>query len=281
MLSGYDVSTSQTETQRGKKTILDFLPMKDRGEKITMVTAYDFTFARLLDDAGVDMLLVGDSLGTVICGEPNTLSVSMDTMAYHVRAVARGRRQSFVVADMPFLSYQGSSHDAVLNAGRLLQSGAEAVKLEGGQAVIDTVKRIVAADIPVMGHLGLTPQSVHRMGGFKVQGRDRKQRDAILRDARLLEESGVFALVLEGVPADLASEISSILRIPTIGIGAGRDCDGQVLVCYDLLGLFGEFTPKFVKRYAELGSSVQTAVSAYIQDVREGVFPGEEHSFSS
>ncbi len=271
--------SAHTPSKKSKKTILDFAPMKERGEKISVVTAYDFSFARLFDEAGVDMLLVGDSLGSVIAGEPNTLGVTMEQMEYHVRAVARGRRNAFLVGDMPFLSYQASNEDAVRNAGRLLQAGAEAVKVEGGEAWLDTIHRIIRADIPVMGHLGLTPQSIHRMGGFKVQGRDEKQRQAILRDAKLLEEAGVFALVLEGVPASLAAEVSKSLRIPTIGIGAGVDCDGQVLVSYDLLGLFGEFTPKFVKRYANLGDAVREAVESYVREVREGAFPGGEHSF--
>lgn len=262
-----------------KRTILDFVAMKKRGEKITVVTAYDFTFARLLDEGGVDMMLVGDSLGTVIGGQDTTLNVSMETMLYHVQAVARGRKRAFVIGDMPFMSYQASADEAVRNAGRLLQAGAESVKLEGGEPILETVRRIANADIPVMGHLGLTPQSVHRMGGYKVQGRDPEQRAKILRDAKGLEDAGAFALVLEGVPADLAAEVTALLRIPTIGIGAGAACDGQVLVCYDLLGLFSEFTPKFVKRYAELGRAVKDATSQYVQEVRAGTFPGEEHSF--
>lgn len=262
-----------------KRTILDIIGMKTRGEKISVVTAYDFTFARLMDEAGVDMMLVGDSLGTVIGGQDNTLGVSMETMIYHVQAVARGRKRAFLIGDLPFLSYQTSVEDGVRNAGRLLQAGAEAVKLEGGEPVLETVRRIARADIPVMGHLGLTPQSVHRMGGYKVQGRDPQQRAQILQDARGLEQAGAFAIVLEGVPADLATEVTQAVRIPTIGIGAGAGCDGQVLVCYDLLGLFSEFTPKFVKRYAELGKAVTAATAAYVHEVREGTFPDEAHSF--
>jgi 3-methyl-2-oxobutanoate hydroxymethyltransferase len=262
-----------------KRTILDFVAMKARGEKISVVTAYDFTFARLLDEAGADMLLVGDSLGTVIGGHETTLNVSMETMLYHVGAVVRGRKRAFVIGDMPFLSYQASVEEGVRNAGRLLQAGAEAVKLEGGEPVLETVRRIARADIPVMGHLGLTPQSVHRMGGYKVQGRDAKQAEQILKDAQGLEEAGAFALVLEGVPAALAARVTQALRIPTIGIGAGAGCDGQVLVSYDLLGLFSEFTPKFVKRYAELGKTVKEATAQYVADVKAGKFPGEEHTF--
>jgi 3-methyl-2-oxobutanoate hydroxymethyltransferase len=262
-----------------KRTILDFVAMKQRGEKISVVTAYDFTFSRLFDEAGIDMMLVGDSLGTVIGGHDTTLNVSMETMLYHVQAVARGRKRAFVIGDMPFLSYQASVEEAVRNAGRLLQAGAESVKLEGGEPIFETVRRIAAADIPVMGHLGLTPQSVHRMGGYKVQGRDPAQRTKILNDAKGLEEAGAFAIVLEGVPSELAAEVTAALRIPTIGIGAGAACDGQVLVCYDLLGLFSEFTPKFVKRYADMGKSVKEATSQFIKEVRAGTFPGDEHSF--
>lgn len=262
-----------------KRTILDIIGMKARGEKISVVTAYDFTFARLMDEAGVDMMLVGDSLGTVIGGQENTLGVSMETMIYHVQAVARGRKRAFLIGDLPFLSYQTSVEDGVRNAGRLLQAGAEAVKLEGGEPVLETVCRIARADIPVMGHLGLTPQSVHRMGGYKVQGRDPQQRAQILQDAKGLEDAGAFSLVLEGVPADLAAEVTQSVRIPTIGIGAGAGCDGQVLVSYDLLGLFSEFTPKFVKRYAELGKAVTAATAEYVSEVREGKFPAEEHTF--
>ncbi len=263
-----------------KRTILDFGAMKERREKIVVLTAYDYTFARLLDDAGADMLLVGDSLGTVICGHDTTLTVTVDMMAYHVQAVARGRKRAFLVADMPFLSYQVSPEDALRNAGRLLQAGAEAVKVEGATApILDAVRRLVGADIPVMGHLGLTPQSVHRMGGYKVQGRDPGQASQLLRDARLLEEAGVFSLVLEGLPAELAREISAAVSVPTIGIGAGVDCDGQVLVCYDLLGLFGDLSPRFVKRYAELGVATRDATAAFIDDVRAGRFPDPEHSY--
>lgn len=263
----------------GKRTVLDFATMKQRQEKIAVLTAYDATFARLFDAAGVDMLLVGDSLGTVITGEPTTLTVSMEAMVHHVRAVANGRRRAFLVADLPFLSYQVSPEEALRNAGRLVQAGAEAVKLEGGEPLLGTVRKIVEAGIPVMGHLGLTPQSIHRMGGYRVQGREAPQRKRILADASQLQEAGIFALVLEGVPADLAVEITQMLHVPTIGIGAGPGCDGQVLVAYDLLGLFEEFQPKFVKRYANLGATVREAVRGYVAEVREGVFPGPEHTF--
>lgn len=258
-----------------------------KGERrLAMVTAYDATFARLADRAGTDLLLVGDSLGMVVQGLDNTLGVTMDEMVYHTRMVVRGRRRALVVGDMPFLSYQVSVTDAVANAGRLVkEGGAEAVKLEGGIHVAETVRRLVDVDIPVMGHIGLTPQSVHRMGGHKVQGR-RPGRDAggrgrLFEDAHALEEAGAFAVVIEGVPAELAAEITAELSIPTIGIGAGAACDGQVLVMHDLLGLEDRLAPKFVKRYAELGREATAAFAAYVAEVREGSFPTDAHSFSA
>ncbi|MBI5504579.1 MAG: 3-methyl-2-oxobutanoate hydroxymethyltransferase [Deltaproteobacteria bacterium] len=258
-----------------------------KGErKLAMVTAYDFTFARLADRAGADLLLVGDSLGMVVQGCETTLGVTMDEMVYHTRMVARGRTRALVIGDMPFLSYQVSTSEAVANAGRFIkEGGAEAVKLEGGVHVADTVKRLSDIDVPVMGHIGLTPQSVHRMGGHKVQGRRPGHgaggRDRLFEDARALEEAGAFAIVIEGVPADLAAEISRSLSIPTIGIGAGPACDGQVLVLHDLLGLEDRIAPKFVRRYAELGRAAVDAIGQYVADVREGSFPAREHSFSS
>jgi len=261
--------------------------MAAKGErKLAMVTAYDFTFARLADRAGADLLLVGDSLGMVVQGCENTLGVTMDEMIYHTRMVARGRTRALVIGDMPFLSYQVSTAEAVANAGRFIkEGGAEAVKLEGGVHVADTVRRLCEIDIPVMGHIGLTPQSVHRMGGHKVQGRrpgrGAGSRDRLFEDARALEDAGAFAIVVEGVPADLATEISRQLSIPTIGIGAGAGCDGQVLVLHDLLGLEDRITPKFVRRYAELGRAAVDAIEHYVADVREGTFPAKEHSFSS
>jgi 3-methyl-2-oxobutanoate hydroxymethyltransferase len=261
--------------------------LESKGErKLTMLTAYDYTFARLADRAGVDMLLVGDSLAMVVQGGANTLGVTMDEMVYHTRLVARGAERAMVVGDMPFLSYQVSVADAVANAGRLIkEGGAHAVKLEGGLAVAEAVQKIAMVDIPVIGHIGLTPQSVHRMGGHKVQGRRVGNapggRDRLLEDARILEESGAFAIVIEGVPADLGAEITSRLSIPTIGIGAGPDTDGQVLVMHDVLGLEDRLKPKFVKRYADLGTAATEAIAGYVGEVRTRAFPAPEHCFSS
>ena len=263
-----------------KITVPQIVKMKQRGEKITCLTAYDYSFARLLDETGVEMLLVGDSLGCVIQGNHNTLAVTMDEMIYHTRAVVRGRKRALVIGDMPFMSYQASEEQALQNAGRFLkEAGAEAVKLEGGAAVRDTIRKIVDAGIPVMGHIGLTPQSVHQFGGYKIQGREKSRREMVLRDAEAVEQSGAFAVVLEGMPIDLAQEITERLSIPTIGIGAGIHCDGQVLVIHDMLGLFENFTPKFVKRYADVKAVVTGAVKDFIGEVKERKFPAEEHSF--
>ena len=262
-----------------KTTIPDLARMKADGSKIVMITAYDALFARVFDEAGVDVLLVGDSLGQVVLGHPDTLNVTMDDMVRHTGAAARGRKRALLVADMPFLSYQASVPDAIRNAGRLLQAGAEGVKLEGGRNAAETIRAITKGDIPVMGHIGLTPQSVHRMGGYRVQGKTDVQRERLLDDAAAVQEAGAFAVVLEGMPALLAAEITKSLSIPTIGIGAGPHCDGQVLVMQDLLGLFDEFRPKFVRRFAELRQPVSDAVEAYAAAVREGTFPGKEHSF--
>jgi 3-methyl-2-oxobutanoate hydroxymethyltransferase len=254
--------------------------MKQRGEKITCLTAYDYATARILDEAGVEMLLVGDSLGCVVQGNSNTLAVTMEEMIYHTRAVVRGRKRALVIGDMPFMSYQLNKEQALQNAGRFLkEAGAEAVKLEGGVTMLETIRAIVNAGIPVMGHVGLTPQSVHQFGGYKVQGRDANRRAMVLRDALAVEEGGAFAVVLEGMPVDLAQEITERLAIPTIGIGAGVHCDGQVLVIHDMLGLFDDFTPKFVKRYADVKSAVSGAVQDFIGDVKGRKFPAEEHSF--
>ncbi|MDH3238504.1 MAG: 3-methyl-2-oxobutanoate hydroxymethyltransferase [Deltaproteobacteria bacterium] len=262
-----------------KVTILDFARWKEKGERIVMITAYDALFARIFDDAGVDTILVGDSLGQVVLGLPNTLGVTMEDMVRHTGAAARGTRRAFLIADMPFLSFQPGPEEAIRNAGRLLQAGAEAVKLEGGRSVENTIRAIARCDIPVMGHVGLTPQSVHRMGGYRIQGREEVQRQRLRDDARAVQEAGAFSVVLEGIPADLAGEITEELAIPTIGIGAGPRCDGQVLVMQDLLGLFDEFRPKFVKRFGELKKPVRDAVRAYADEVRRGKFPGKEHSF--
>lgn len=264
----------------GKVTVPEIRKMKQGGEKITALTAYDYSFARILDDAGVDILLVGDSLGSVFQGQESTLPVTLEEMIYHTRVVVRGRQRALVVADMPFLSFQVSVEEAKRNAGRFLkEAGAEAVKLEGGVQMLETIEAIVQMGIPVMGHVGLTPQSIHRFGGYRVQGKEKEQREAIVQDALAVEEGGAFSVVLEAIPADLAREITRRLSIPTIGIGAGVDCDGQVLVVHDMLGLFDVYSPKFVKRYAELKGSITEAVKNFIAEVREGKFPDEEHSF--
>jgi 3-methyl-2-oxobutanoate hydroxymethyltransferase len=253
--------------------------MKGRGERITMVTAYDYTYARIVDAAGVDVILVGDSLGQVVLGHGSTVPVTMDDMVHHTRAVSRGAERALVVGDMPFLSYNVSVEDALRNAGRLMQDGgARAVKLEGGE-VGETVERMVAAGIPVMGHLGLTPQSINVFGRHRVQGKTREAASRMLEDARRLEEAGIFALVLETVPTALAALISRKLSIPTLGIGAGVGCDGQVQVITDVLGLTPGYTPKHARRYAEGADLFTSAMQQYIEDVRKGAFPGEEHSF--
>jgi 3-methyl-2-oxobutanoate hydroxymethyltransferase len=246
-----------------------------------MLTAYDYPFARLMDMEGIDMVLVGDSVGPVVAGYDHTLPVTMEEMIYHCRAVSRGLGQAFLVADMPFLSYQVDLREARLNAGRLVkEGGAQAVKLEGGENVAEVVKTLVDMDIPVVGHIGLTPQSIHRMGGYKVQGKQDQQARQLLRDARAVQDAGAFAIVLEGIPAGLAGQITAALDIPTIGIGAGVACDGQVLVIHDILGLCEKYSPKFVKRYADAASLIRQGIKGYIDEVKQGVFPGSEHSFS-
>jgi 3-methyl-2-oxobutanoate hydroxymethyltransferase len=262
------------------KTILDFQRMKEEQDKISVLTAYDYPFARLMEQAGLDMILVGDSVGCVFAGYDNTLPVTMDEMVYHTRAVVRGAPHTFVVADMPFLSYQVDLAEARRNAGRLIkEGGAQAVKLEGGEHAAATIRAIVDMDIPVMAHIGLTPQSIHRMGGYKVQGRQEAQARQLLADAEAIANAGAFAVVLEGIPATLAAEITALVAIPTIGIGAGSACDGQVLVIHDILGLCEKYSPKFVKRYADASSLISGAINDYIHDVKGGVFPGKEHSF--
>ena len=256
--------------------------MKRDGERITMVTAYDATFARLFDDAGMDVLLVGDSLGMVVQGHDSTLPVTVDEVIYHCRAVARGTRRAHLVGDMPFLSWQVSTEQALTNAGRFLsEGGAQSVKLEGGVDAAPTIERIVHAGIPVMAHVGLTPQSVHAMGGFRVQGKTEDAAARVLADAKAVAEAGAYSLVLEGIPTDLAKRITDEVDIPTIGIGAGPHCDGQVLVCYDLLGLTPDMKPKFVKRYAEFFEEGVAAARRYGDEVRAGVFPSEEYSFGN
>lgn len=263
-----------------KVTIHTLKQLKNEGEKVVMVTAYDATIARILDDSGVDVLLVGDSLGNVIQGHDSTLPVTVDHIVYHCAAVRRGAKRAHVVADMPFMSYQVSTEEAVRNAGRLIAEGsAESVKLEGGTEFCDVVLAIVRAGIPVMGHIGLTPQSVHKMGGYRVQGKTDAQAQQLLEDALALQAAGIYALVLEGVPAEVAAKITAALDVPTIGIGAGVDCDGQVLVCYDVLGLNPDFKPKFVKKYLDGYGAVKGAVEAFASEVRAGTFPDDAHSF--
>lgn len=264
-----------------RKSVLDLRKKKADNDKIVMVTAYDWTMARLVDKAGVDMVLVGDSLGMVVQGRQDTLPVSLDEMVYHSRCVAAGLHQAHLVADMPFMSYQISPEQALTTAGRLMKEGmAQSVKLEGGERSAEAVRRIVEAGVPVVAHVGLTPQSVHAMGGFKVQGRSVHDAERVLQDALVVEQAGAFCLVLEGLPTDLAAEITARLDIPTIGIGAGAECDGQVLVINDLLGMNTDFKPKFVKHYANLEQTIVGAVETYASEVREGSFPDRAHSFN-
>jgi 3-methyl-2-oxobutanoate hydroxymethyltransferase len=263
-----------------KVTTVALRGRKKTGPKIAMLTAYDATMARLFDQGGADVLLVGDSLGMVVQGLPSTLPVTLEEICYHGRAVARAARRAQVVGDMPFLSFQVSPEKALEAAGTMLKVGGfEAVKLEGGTTVAEQVRKIVAAGIPVMGHVGLLPQSVHAMGGFRVQGKSAEDAERLLRDARALEEAGVYAIVLEGVPAELGRRITESVEVPTIGIGAGPYCDGQVLVSYDFLGMYQEMRPRFVKCFAELGDAIVRATEAYVAEVQRGIFPGPEHSF--
>jgi 3-methyl-2-oxobutanoate hydroxymethyltransferase len=256
--------------------------MKARGEKIAMLTAYDATFARLFDEAGADVLLVGDSLGMVVQGNTTTLPVTLDEVIYHTRAVTRGARRAQIVGDMPFMSYQTSVEEAMRSAGRLLkEGGAEAVKLEGGAQHAELVRRLVGSGIPVMGHIGLTPQSFHQLGGFKVQGRDDGGAERLVEDARTLEQAGAYAIVLEGIPLEVAARITAAVSVPTIGIGAGVHCDGQVLVIYDLLGMNEDFKPKFVRRYENFAVRIRTAVDEFIDEVKNSQFPSEDESFST
>ncbi len=263
-----------------KITILDMQEMKAEGQKITMLTAYDYPLTKIFDESGVEILLVGDSLGPVVVGYDNTLPVTVEELIYHTKAVVRARENALVVADMPFMSYQVSIEEAKRNVGRVIkESGAEAVKLEGGQNMAETIRAITDIDIPVMGHIGLTPQSIHRMGGHRVQGREERQREKLLADSLSVEEAGAFALVLEAIPTSLGEEITQKLTIPTIGIGAGIHCDGQVLVSHDLLGLFSGHRPSFVKTYCDLKEIISGAVRRYLEEVRAEKFPDEEHSY--
>ena len=268
------------ETKKSRVTTAIVREMKKRGEKIAVLTAYDYPTAYLLDQSGLDVLLVGDSLGMVVLGYASTLPVTMEEMIHHTKAVCRGVERAMVIADMPFMSYQVSVEAALHNAGRFLkETDAQAVKLEGGREVAEMTRRMTASGIPVMGHLGLTPQSVQQFGGFKVQGRGDEAAQRLLEDARILEEAGAFSVVLEAMPAGLAGEITRSLGIPTIGIGAGADCDGQVLVTNDMLGTYERFTPRFVKKYANLSAPMGEAFTQYMDEVKSGIFPGKEHSF--
>jgi 3-methyl-2-oxobutanoate hydroxymethyltransferase len=265
---------------RDKVTVPKIISMKEKGEKISMITAYDFTGAKIVDEAGIDIILIGDSLGMVMQGKSSTLPVTIEDVIYHTRMVKNGTERALVVGDMPFMSYQVSVEQAVQNAGRLVQEGgAEAIKLEGGREFTDRIKAIVSCGIPVMGHLGLTPQSINIFGRYRVRGKEQKEAKRIIEDAKYLQEAGVFSIVLEAVPLPVAKEITENVNIPTIGIGASKFCDGQVLVFHDLLGLFEEFKPKFVKRYAHLKQDAVKAVRQYIDEVKKGIFPDEEHSY--
>lgn len=264
-----------------KLTIQDIITMKKNGERISMLTAYDASFAGLIDAAGIDMVLVGDSLGMVLLGYNSTIPVTMAEMLHHCRAAGRGVKRAVLVGDMPFMSYQVSQNEAINNAGRFLkEAGCDAVKLEGGTEMCDTVKAIVKAGIPLMGHIGLTPQTASQLGGYRVQGRDADSARRLLQSARDLEAAGVFAIVLECIPAQLSEAITRMVSIPTIGIGAGKHCDGQVLVTHDMVGMFEKFNPSFVKQFAKLAPQIKDAVADYNKEVKNGSFPAEEHSFN-
>ncbi|NFL94792.1 3-methyl-2-oxobutanoate hydroxymethyltransferase [Clostridium botulinum] len=263
-----------------RNTVSTFQELKNKGEKITMLTAYDYSMAKLIDSSGINGILVGDSLGMVCLGYENTLSVTMEDMLHHTKAVVRGTSNALVVGDMPFMSYQTSIYDAVYNAGRFIkEAGAHAVKLEGGATVAEEIKAIVKAQIPVMGHIGLTPQSVNMFGGFKVQGKNEKVAKKLIEDAKILEEAGAFSIVLECIPEKLSKIISESISIPTIGIGAGKYCDGQILVYQDMLSMFSDLKPKFVKSFGNIGESIKDGVSQYIKEVKEAKFPEEKHAF--
>jgi 3-methyl-2-oxobutanoate hydroxymethyltransferase len=263
-----------------KKTVMTILDKKRKSEKITMLTCYDYVMAKLISHQDIDMLLVGDSLGNVKLGYEDTLSVTIDDMIYHTKPVKRGNAGAMLVTDMPFMSYESSIEEAVKNAGRIIkEGGAEAIKIEGGAEIEEQIKAIVNAKIPVVGHLGLTPQAINKFGGFKVQGRTQEAYDKLISDAKIIESAGAFTVILEAIPEHLAKEITGTLNIPTIGIGAGRYCDGQVLVVDDMIGMFDDFAPKFVKKYANVSQIIKTAVKEYINEVKEGKFPKEENTY--
>lgn len=263
-----------------KNTVLTFQKAKKNGEKLSMLTAYDYSMAKIIDESGINGILIGDSLGMVVKGDEDTLGVTVDDIIYHTKAVKKGAKNALIVSDMPFLSYHVSVEQAVMNAGRIMkEGGANAVKIEGGKSVANQIKAIVEAQIPVMGHLGLTPQSINAFGGFRVQGKSEEAAKKLIEDAKVLEAAGVFAITLEGIPARVAQIITDTVKVPTIGIGAGKECDGQILVYQDMLGMFSDFVPKFVKQYANIGSVMREAIESYISEVKEGNFPQEIHTY--
>ena len=274
------MSTQSSSDRPAKVTTQTVVDMKRRGEKISMLTAYDFTMARIIDRAGIDVILVGDSAGNVMAGHETTVPMTMDQMVYHTSCVVRGVEKALVIADLPFMSYQVTPTEGLRSAGRMMkEAGAHAVKLEGGRPVVDTVKKIVDAGIPVMGHLGLTPQSIYQFGTYKVRAKEEEEARQLIKDAKALEQAGCFSLVLEKIPASLAQQVTDQISIPTIGIGAGAGCDGQVLVMHDMLGLNKEFKPRFLRRYADLDSNVTDAVQQYIKDIKSGDFPNENEQY--
>ncbi len=275
------MSTQSSSSRPAKVTTQTVVDMKREGEKISMLTAYDYTMARIIDQAGIDVILVGDSAGNVMAGYETTVPMTLEHMIYHTACVVRGVEKALVIADMPFMSYQVTPKEALRSAGRMMkEAGAHGVKLEGGKAVVKTVKKIVNAGIPVMGHLGLTPQSIYQFGTYKVRAKEEEEAQTLLEDAKALEKAGCFALVLEKIPAKLAQKVSESIDIPTIGIGAGGKCDGQVLVMHDMLGLNKEFNPRFLRRYADLSDNITEAVQTYIDDIKSGDFPSEDEEYS-
>ncbi len=263
-----------------KNTVLTFQKAKENGERLSMLTAYDYSMAKIIDESGVNGILIGDSLGMVVKGDEDTLGVTVDDIIYHTKAVKKGAKNALIVSDMPFLSYHVSVEQAVMNAGRIMkEGGANAVKLEGGADFAPQIKAIVDAQIPVMGHLGLTPQSINAFGGFRVQGKSEEAAKKLIEDAKALEKAGAFSIVLEGIPAKVAELITNAVNIPTIGIGAGKECDGQILVYQDMLGMFSDFVPKFVKQYANIGSVMREAIGSYVKEVQDGSFPEEKHTY--
>ena len=274
------MSTQGKNSRPDRVTTQTVVEMKRRGEKISMLTAYDFTMAGIIDSAGIDVILVGDSASNVMAGFDTTVPMTMDHMIYHTSCVVRGVKKALVIADLPFMSYQVTAKEALISSGRMMkEAGAHAIKLEGGKTITDTVKRIVDAGIPVMGHLGLTPQSIYKFGTYKVRAKEEREAEELIRDAKLLEEAGVFSIVLEKIPSELAKKVTESVSVPTIGIGAGPHCDGQVLVLHDMLGLNKDFSPRFLRRYADLHASMTNAVGSYIKDVKSGDFPNESEQY--